>query len=106
MEQGVGGKELVEMLRNVDIHLLPVNASKNTVRRGSKKYTYIRKRLDLPSNYNEEKAVVLKPSDFLKLMEVLSISFSKAFGVSFDMEKVRKWLFGKDEDEKEEREQN
>lgn len=90
----IGDKHLIELLRNVRVLLLPISSSKNTVRRGGKKYVYIRKRVDLPSDYNEENVVVLSPSEFLRLMEVLSISFSKAFGVSFDMEKVKKWLFG------------
>ena len=93
----VWDKQLIDILRNVRVLLLPISSSKNTVRRGGKKYVYIRKRVDLPSDYNEENVVVLSPSEFMKLMGILSIAFEKAFGVSFDMEKVRKWLFSEEE---------
>ena len=89
----VGDKRLIELLRAVHLRKLPVSSSKNTVRRGNKKYTYIRKRVDLPSDYNEEVAVVFSPSEFLKFVEVVSIAFEKAFGVYFNIDKLKKFLY-------------
>jgi len=89
----VGDKHLIELLRAVHLRKLPVSSSKNTVRRGNKKYTYIRKRVDLPSDYNEEVAVVFSPSEFLKFVEAISIAFEKAFGVYFNIDKLKKFLY-------------
>ncbi|MBW2675637.1 MAG: hypothetical protein JRD89_19890 [Deltaproteobacteria bacterium] len=89
----VGDKHLIELLRAVHLRKLPVSSSKNTVKRGNKKYTYIRKRVDLPNDYNEEYAVVFSPSEFLKFVEAVSIAFEKAFGVYFNIEKLKKFLY-------------
>jgi len=91
------GDKLIELLSKVQLHRLPVSTSKNTVRRGSKKYTYIRKRVDLPSSYNEEYAVVFSPSEFLKLVEAISLAFEKAFGTSFNIEKLKGFLYGEED---------
>jgi len=80
--------EIMGLLRDIDLYIVPINVSKYTKRYKNKEYTYTRKRVELPPGFNDKVAVVLTRQNFEKLLNILS----KALGVEIDQNKIRELL--------------
>ena len=67
-----------------------INVSRTHVKRGDKKYYYLRKRVELPRDFDDDVAVIMRRRDFEKLIRVIA----EAMGVSINEEKLRELLYG------------
>lgn len=80
--------QILSKLKPAQIYVRPVTVTKNRVRRGNKAYHYIRKRIDLPPDFNDERAVVFSRAEFMEFLE----SVAKALGLTVKKDKLKELL--------------
>ncbi len=90
-DHGLGqtiGVDVMSVLSQIDkrIWIKSINVERNVIRRGSKKYVYLRKRVDLPRDFNDSVAVVMTRRDFVELLKIIA----SLLGLEINKEEVEK----------------
>ena len=80
--------DLAQLLGGINLFIMPVYVSKYTKKYKDKKYTYTRKRVELPPEYNDEVAVIMNREDFKKLLSLLA----EKLGIEINKEKTKELL--------------
>jgi len=80
--------EILKILMKLDRNawIRKVECAKNTVRKGNKKYVYMRKRVDLPNNIKDKYVVIMPLSEFREL--IMTIAEILGVGVDKEMSKL------------------
>ncbi len=79
--------ELLDILRD-DIWIKEISVAKNTVSKKNKTYYYIRKRVELPRDFNEKYAVIMRRTTFVKLIKYIA----KKLEIGVNEEKIQELL--------------
>jgi len=77
-------QKLLDVLRD-DVWIKRISVAKNIISKKNKTYYYIRKRVELPSNFDDKYAVIMTRRTFVKLIKYIA----EILGVSVNEEKIQ-----------------